>query len=196
MAIGFKRKRRQGIHGLSCDFTEPKDDFEDEGYIVDTFWRASKHFGKCNYYDWPKSSTFRRQLAHDWSVIHIATHGGFIKVGKGKRKRGLFGKSEGKEIEILDGKNKFQCDVLVVTACNGFNNEILQYLEELGPPSTYISASRMIYPEEAILFSMAFYLYLLRDLRRGKHFLSMTEIDKAFNKAHKVVPAFRKKHFR
>ena len=182
------------------DETDPSEEFECEGKVIEQFFKTSPLFEPSNCISRIQKNVdvenfIRSRTTGVFHIFHLAAHGAYYRKGKGRLDYSVILSRRGKEErEIFRHdtivRSGLEADVFVSTCCQSFNDAFLDTLEHYEKVWNFIAPAREPLIGETILFSLLFYNDLLRNTKLSASWVKDDTVKRSFLKARKAFLAY------
>ena len=189
------------INYYIVDETDPYDEFECEGKVVETFFSTSPIFNLKNSRSVirPKSDVeakLKRETRRLLNIFHLAAHGAYYRKTRNKLDYScIYGKRGKKEREIFRPdtivRAELQADLFLSTCCNTFNDFFLEEMNGYGEVYNFIAPKDDPLIGDTTIFSLMFYNELLRQIKISQKQIPDDEIRKAFQITNKAYKSYK-----
>jgi len=188
------------LNHLIIDVTDPSDQFECEGKVIQTFFSTTDvfNFQKSKVLIRPKTDLRRKIKSFsrsDFNIFHLAAHGIYYRKTKQKLDYTAIYQKRGKrEIEVFRPDTivrlRLMSDLFLSTCCETFNDYFLEVIKGYGGVNNFIAPVDSPISGDTIIFSLLFYNSLIRDISRNQKRVLDPEIRRAFGHAKKAYQSY------
>lgn len=185
------------------DVTDPRDEFECEGRVIETFFSTSDDFDfkKSHALIRPKADLKKKLKSFhqdSFNIFHFAAHGIYFKKTKQKLDYTAIYQKRGKrEVEVFRPDTivrlGLKSDVFISTSCETFNDYFLEIIRGYGGIKNFIAPIDSPISGETIIFSLMFYNELIREIASNQKEIKDKEILKSFRLTKKGYKSYRGK---
>ena len=175
---------------LIVDVTDPDDQFECEGKVVNTFFSTTDVFNFKRSYALirPRTDLKKRIKSFprsNFNIFHLTAHGIYYKKTKKRLDYTAIYQKRGKrEIEIFRPDSivrlRLKADLFISTNCETFNDYFLEVIKGYGGIRNFIAPVDSPISGDTIVFSLLFYNDLIREISTNQKEIKDKEILKAF----------------
>jgi len=184
----------RGINYCIIDQTDPNEEFECEGDVLETYFGTSNGInGRRSLSLIRKKVNVERSLrnwkARPFNILHLAAHGNYIKRNTRKMDSSPIYRGQS-AVEIFRPdtlvRAKVECDVFMSTCCLSFNEYFLEVIEGYGGVRNFIAPKGEPFLGDTIVFALMFYNGLIYRVRAGQREIKDKDILEAFRKANQA----------
>lgn len=177
------------------DETDPRDEFECEGSVVDSFFRTSPIFRLRRSFAFLQRNIdpIRKLPSPFYNIVHFAAHGTYFKRSKRKLDYSvLYGRSK-RDLFRPDSlvRTQLQVDLFVSTCCETYNSPWIEILRGYGDIYNYIAPRGRPLIGDTVVFSLMLYNDLIRQIRRSATEIQDDAIIASFKIANEAYRAYK-----